>query len=205
MLEIFNTVAAVGTFVVISATAIAAVIQLRHLRANNQLEGLLDIVARLEDEEQNRWIDEARRQLPTMLADPAYVRSVADRTFDRNVAWLQLGNRNERIGSLLKYRLIPEEPFLDVYCPIVIQTWEVMLPITALMRSTTWGDGIWENFEYMYVRAKAFAERYGHGNYPKGVARAKIPAFQFPTSRKTQDAPTARDIPSILPRGGPRT
>ena len=89
-----------GTFVVISATAIAAVVQLRHLRANNQLEGLLDIVGRIED--QNPWIDETRRQLPAMLAGPPNVRSVIDRTFDRNVAWLQLGNRNERILALLK-------------------------------------------------------------------------------------------------------
>ena len=176
MLEILNTLAAVGTFVVISATAIAAVVQLRHLRANNQLEGLLDIVGRIE--EQNIWIDDVRRQLPKMLADPAYVQSVTDRTFDRNVAWIQLGNRNERIGSLLKYRLIPEEPFLDVYYSIVLQTWEIMLPVTALARSTAWGQNTWENFEYMYVRAKAFGERYKNGNYPKGVPRAKIPPFE---------------------------
>ena len=184
MLEILNTVAAVGTFVVISATAIAAVVQLRHLRANNQLEGLLDIVGRIED--QNRWIDETRRQLPAMLADPAYVQSVADRTFDRNVAWLQLGNRNERIGSLLKYRLIPEDPFLDVYYAIVMQTWEIMLPMTALLRSTA-SQNIWENFEYLYVRSKSFGERYKYGNYPKGVPRAKVPAFQF----SEVDAPPA--------------
>ena len=176
MLEILNTVAAVGTFVVISATAIAAVVQLRHMRANNQLEGLLDIVGRIED--QNRWIDETRRQLPGMLADPAYVQSVANRSFDRNVAWLQLGNRNERIGSLLKYRLIPEDPFLDVYYAIVVQTWEIMLPMTALLRSTA-SQNIWENFEYLYMRAKSFGERYKYGNYPKGVPRAKIPAFRF--------------------------
>ena len=46
MLEILNTVAAVGTFLVITATAIAAAVQLRHLRANNQLAGMLDVVAR---------------------------------------------------------------------------------------------------------------------------------------------------------------
>lgn len=37
MLEIVNIAAAIGTFLVIAATAIAAVIQLRHMRANNQL------------------------------------------------------------------------------------------------------------------------------------------------------------------------
>lgn len=195
MLEILNTIAAAGTFAVISATAIAAIVQLRHFRTSNQLEALLDIVARLEDEKINTLMSDTRRELPRMLADPEYVRSVADRTFDRNVAWLQLGNRHERIGSLLKYKLIPEEPFLDVYSTIAIQTWEIMLPITALLRSTPWGESIWENFEYMYVRSKSFTERYGHGNYPKGVARAKVPAFSF--GGKTPEAPVARDVPSV--------
>jgi hypothetical protein len=176
MLELLNTIAAVGTFIVISATAIAAVIQLRHLRTNNQLEGLLDVVARLEEEIVNQWITETQRDLPALLADPAYVRSVADRTFDRNVAWLKLGNRHERIGSLLKYALIPEDPFLDVYATVVMQAWELMLPVTALTRATL-DPAIWENFEYMYVRAKAFSDRYKGGNYPKGVPRASVPPF----------------------------
>lgn len=182
MLEVLNTAAAVGTFVVIAATAIAAVVQLRHLRTNNQLEALLEIAARLEDGKVNAWITETRRELPAMLADPDYVRSVVDGTFDRNVVWLQLGNRYDRIGSLLKHRLIPEEPFFDVYAPILMKTWKILLPVTAILRSA--GDqSIWENFEYMFVRAKAFSERYERGNYPHGVPRADVPAFQIGGNR----------------------
>lgn len=182
MIELLNTIAAIGTFVVIAATAIAALVQLRHLRANNQLEGLLDVVARLEEEIVNTWITESRHNVPILFADPAYIQSVVDRTFDRNVSWLKLGNRNERIGSLLKYKLIPEEPFLDVYSSIVIQAWEILLPIISLVRET-WHQTIWENFEYMYVRAKAFNERHQMGNYPRGVPRAKVPAFSIPAAR----------------------
>jgi hypothetical protein len=192
MLEVLNTLAAVGTFVVIAATAIAAVIQLRHLRVNNQLEGLLDVVGRLEDAKLYELISETRKQLPAMLADPHYVQSVFDGTYDRNIAWLQVGNRHERIGSLLKYKLVPEEPFLDVYSNIAIQTWEVLLPITSLLRSRD--KTIWENFEYMYVRAKSFDQRYEHGNYPKGVPRAKIPTFQLTDAQ-------AHDIHSRISTG----
>jgi hypothetical protein len=39
-LELWSTLAAVGTFVVIAATAIAAFVQLRHIRRSNQLAGL---------------------------------------------------------------------------------------------------------------------------------------------------------------------
>ena len=177
MLEVLNTVAAIGTFVVITASATAAVVQLRHLRASNQLEGLLDVVGRLEDEKLYEWFSQTRRDLPALLEDPKYVQSLMQGTYDRNVAWLQIANRHERIGSLLKYKLIPEEAFLDVYTDVVIQTWDLMLPLTALLRSRN--ENIWENFEYMYVRAKAFDERYQRGNFPKGVPRAKVPEFPF--------------------------
>lgn len=175
MLEYLNTIAAVGTFVVIAATAIAALVQLRHLRTSNQLAGLLDIIARLEDEKIYQLETATRRELPAMLADPEYLESVADGTFDRNVAWLQLGNRHERIGSLLKYRLIPEEPFMDVYASIVTQNWERLRPILARLRSTR-GPNIWENFEFMYVRAMEFNSRHEGGNYPRGTPRADVPS-----------------------------
>ncbi len=177
-LEIVNTIASVGTFVVIGATAIAAVVQLRHMRANNQLEGLLDVLARVEDETFNKWLTDTRRELPLLMADPAYVQSVIDNQFDRSVAWLQLGNQYERVGSLLKYRLIPEEPFLDVYCGRAMDAWDLMLPMISLLRSCR-GGSIWENFEYMYVRAKAFDQRYRNGNYPRGALRAEVPPFHF--------------------------
>lgn len=178
-LELFNTLASFGTFLVIGATAIAAVIQLRHMRANNQLEGLLDVLSRVEDETFNKWVTEVRRELPDQLADPQYMQSVLDGTFDRNVAWLQLGNQYERVGSLLKYRLIPEGPFMDVYSGRAVNAWELMLPLISFLR-TFRGDAIWENFEFMYVRAKEFTVRHAGGNYPKGVPRAAVPKFHGP-------------------------
>jgi hypothetical protein len=177
MLEVLNTAAAIGTFAVIGATAIAAVIQLRHMRASNQLEGLLSVLARVEDTNFNTWLTDTQRQLPELLSDPAYVRSVIDNTFDRSVAWLQLGNSYDWVGSLVKNHLISEEAFLDVYNFRVIQAWQLMAPITVLGRYKV-GDSIWENFEYLYVRALAWAQRHANGNYPKHVPRARLPKFE---------------------------
>src|SRR5579864_3178354 len=115
MFEILNTIAAIGTFLVIAATAIAAVVQLRHMRASNQLEGLLSVLARVEDANFNRWLTDTQRQMPELLADRAYIQSIIDNTFDRSVAWLQLGNSYDWVGSLVKNRLIPIDAFLDVY------------------------------------------------------------------------------------------
>lgn len=177
MLEILNTVAALGTLLVIGATAIAAVIQLRHMRASNQLEGLLSVLARVEDANFNTWLTETQRQLPEMLANGAYVQSVIDNTFDRSVAWLQLGNSYDWVGSLVKNRLIPVDAFLDVYSFRVIQAWELMIPIVVLARYPD-SSGIWENFEYLYVQAQAWWTMHGGGNYPKHVPRAVLPPIE---------------------------
>ncbi len=58
--QLIDSVAAVGTFIVIAATAIAAVIHLRHLRVSNQLQGLLTVLARVEDANFNHRVDQAR-------------------------------------------------------------------------------------------------------------------------------------------------
>jgi len=176
-LEIISAISSVGTFIVIGATAIAAIIQLRHLRVSNQLEGLLAVLARVEDTNFNKWLTDTQRELPQLLSDPAYVQSILDNSFDKNVSWLQLGNSYDWVGSLVKNRLIPEDAFLDVYAFRVIQAWEMMAPITVLARHDV-GDAIWENFEYLYIRASQWSAQHRDSNYPKHVPRAKLPAFE---------------------------
>ena len=41
--ELVNTFATLGTFVVIAATAIAAIVQLRHMRGSNQIVALNEL------------------------------------------------------------------------------------------------------------------------------------------------------------------
>lgn len=152
-LEVLSTGAAVGTFVVIAATAIAAVVQLRHLRAQNQLTGLLTVLARVEDPQFNAWVDGAREMINSRLPDPAYRRSILDGTYERkDNPWLNLANSYDWVGSLVKYKLIPEESLLDVYTGRIIQAWEIIEGIVPLVRKRS-GPGVWEkNFEYLVVR-----------------------------------------------------
>ena len=41
-LELASTLASIGTFIVITATAAAAIVQLRHLRSSNQIAALTE-------------------------------------------------------------------------------------------------------------------------------------------------------------------
>ena len=133
-LEVLSTAAAIGAFVVIAATAIAAVVQLRHLQAQNQLTGLLTVLARVEDPQFNEWVDGAREMLRARLPDETYRRAVVDGSYERkNNPWLNLANSYDWVGSLVKHKLIPEEALLDVYAGRVDQAWSIVEGIVSIM------------------------------------------------------------------------
>ncbi len=172
--ETLGTAAAIGTFIVIAATAIAAVVQLRHLRAQNQLTGLLTVLARVEDPQFNEWVDGAREMLKSRLPDPVYRSAILDGTYQRkNNPWLNLANSYDWVGSLVKHKLIPEESLLDVYAGRVIQAWDIVEGAVPLVRKRS-GPSVWENFEYLVVRAREWNEQHAKGAYPKGVQRVQI-------------------------------
>jgi hypothetical protein len=50
----------------------------RHLCASNQLEGLLTVLARVEEPNFNAWVDGARDLLQNKLTDPDYRRQIRD-------------------------------------------------------------------------------------------------------------------------------
>jgi len=172
--ETLSTAAAIGTFVVIAATAIAAVIQLRHLREGNQLTGLLTVLARVDDPQFNEWVDGAREMIKSRMPDPAYRRAILDGTVERkNNPWLNLANSYDWVGSLVKHKLIPEESLLDMYANRITQAWDIVEGIVPLVRKRL-GPGAWENFEYLVVQAREWNAQHAQGAYPKGVPRLQI-------------------------------
>jgi hypothetical protein len=173
-LKALATVASFGTFIVIAATAVAALVQLKHLRDSNQLTGLLNVLSRVEDPVFNEYMDRTKSLLSEKLALPEYRRAISNGDFERqNNPWLNLLNSYEWVGSLIKHRLIPEEPFMDVYSSRLITAWEIVEPVVAIRRRS--GDkSLWENFEYLVVRAKAWEKQFPGGAYPARAVRLSI-------------------------------
>lgn len=172
-MELVNSVAGIGTFLVIGATAIAAVVQLRHLRASNQLQGLLTVLARVEDAKFNQWTDGARREVTQRMPDPAYRRAVLDNTLKReDCSWLNLANSYEWVGSLVRQGLIDEDAFMDIYSSRVVAAWELVADVVALIRRRD--PATWTNFEYLYVQGQAWIRRYPQGIYPKNAPHAHL-------------------------------
>lgn len=170
-LEAWTTVAAVGTFIVITITAIAAFIQLHHLRASNQLSAMLKL---LELEQSSALEDRfhfVRTQLAEKMQDPQFRATLDAQPVDRTlhperhvIAWF------EHIGAWMKNGLIDEEAYLEYASPIIIQYWTLLAPTVKRMRSTR-EPWLLEDFEYLAARAQLWIATHPHGNYPKSTSR----------------------------------
>jgi len=71
-LELVNTFATLGTFLVIGATAVAAIIQLRHARSSNQIATLNELRETSISEELRAALHFVHTELPVKLRDPAF-------------------------------------------------------------------------------------------------------------------------------------
>jgi hypothetical protein len=170
-LEVWTTVAAVGTFVVITITAVAAFIQLHHLRASNQLSAMLKLL----ELEQSPVLEDrfhfVRTQLAVKMKEPAFLASLDDLIVDRTVhperhviAWF------EHIGAWMKNGLIDEQAYLEYASPIITQYWRLLAPTVHRMRRSgePW---LLEDFEYLASRAKHWMTSHPKGNYAEGTSR----------------------------------
>jgi len=174
-LELVNAIAAVGTFVVIAITAVAALVQLRHLRSSNQLAGLLHTVTVYRDPEFQHNLSWLHDTFPLKFKDPSFVAQLRypgalSRTDHPELAIADLW---EQTGVYIKYGLVSEEAFMDLAGHSVLSAWEGLAEVIKIRREVV-GDAAFENFEYLASRAiewnKAHATSYPSGT-PKLLER----------------------------------
>jgi hypothetical protein len=71
-LELLNTLGTLTTVIIVGATAIAALVQLRHLRAANQINAMLSVVTALDAKAVRDAAEHARRELGSAINDPTF-------------------------------------------------------------------------------------------------------------------------------------
>jgi hypothetical protein len=178
-LELWNTFATMGTFIVIAATAIAALVQLRHARGSNQLAAL----AELQDTSRTAQFEAAehvvRTELEGKLKDPEFryqlchrsVRAPETRVFLSKIN--TVGNFYENMGLLVKSGLVDRDLALDTWAGQIPGNWERLSPFAVIIRREL-GDSVWENFEYLTVLAQDWMTAHPDGAYPRGVRRIEL-------------------------------
>jgi hypothetical protein len=178
-LEIWNTFATFGTFVVISATAIAAIVQLRHARGSNQIAALNELRETSERPEfraANRFVT---TQLAEKIKDPEFryqVEHRASRTAENGPLIdyaTSLGNFYESMATLVRQGLVDRELALEIWNGPIVRSWRALLPITAIHRRSV-GRILWENFEYLTVLSQDWLAKHSRGTYPPGIRRIDV-------------------------------
>ena len=148
--EIVNAMVGILTTIVIAVTAIAALQQLRHLRASNQLTGLLKVLDIQQEPVFRESAHFVRSQLAEKMNDFEFRSGLELPAPDLTVhKELWLCATSSRWATTLKYDLIGEEAFLDQACDVVIQYWKLLSPAIEVVRSVR-GPSIFDNFEYLW-------------------------------------------------------
>ena len=172
-LDVLNTIVSFLTFIVIFATAYAAVRQLRHLRNGNDLQGLLKVLETAYQPAIQEAFDFLTHQFPDKMKDPQFRRELLEHPIDSHVhKELIAMEYYERLGSYVKNHLIPADLYLD--CSSPEHYWDTLAPVVATMRSK-YGSSAYENFEYLVVRGQDWDATHPGGNYPKNIRRLALP------------------------------
>ena len=171
--ELLTALASIGTFVVITATAIAAFVQLRHLGASNQLEALNEFRQNFESSE----VQAARTALPQiqeLLKDQSHRLELEQ---GRAPEWAQTVmpafRLFEVLGLYVKHGIVSRDFVCDLWAPVVIGYWEDFAPLIVVMRRLD-TDAFLENFDMLAYLCRRWLE-VNRSAYPKGMPRIAPP------------------------------
>jgi hypothetical protein len=186
-LDSINSIAPLLTVIIVAATAIAALVQLKHMRAGNQITAMLSIGEELSGDLFRDAATLIRNEIDAAMEDPAYreyefamsagqpAPKVSSEYVELRQAGIIVGNAFEELGILVKRGVIDREMFLDRYCALILNNWKRLEQSTALGRAALGNDLSWENFEYLAILSEDWMAKYEKmGTYPAGVRRMAL-------------------------------
>jgi hypothetical protein len=177
-LELWNTVGTWSTFLVIAATAVAALVQLHHTRRTNQIAVLSDLFEKMSAAEFVSARQFIFSGLAEKMQDPAFRYQVvnrAKRTQENSeliAKTIIVGSYFEEMGLLAKTGLVDRELLCDMHSDGIVNAWNALCELTATEREGH--RSIFENFEYLTVLAQDWLKKHPSGSYPPNVRRLPL-------------------------------
>jgi hypothetical protein len=175
-LEAASALSQIGTFIVIAATAVTAVVQLRHLRSGNQLLWMRGLAQDYEGAEFRDAFHFVRAELTDSLKEYSFRQELRSGLIDRSKhPEVVVLNLFENWGRYYRGGAVDRVLFLTQFCRVIVSHWEVLEPAVTLIASRT--DGVntsFGSFEYLTVRARAWMASNPHADYPKGTPRIPL-------------------------------
>jgi hypothetical protein len=173
--EWVTAVATVFTALVIAASAVAALMQIRHMRKGNEIDIIDKWTEAIESPqfEQARWF--VTNELPQILADPERVRTLSWNPLPPELAQIRvICNHFEAVGAFVKLGSVDRRIACELWAYVVLDCWRAIAPLTALVRRRIGRDAVWENFEYLAVLAEEHLKTHPEGTYPRSASRMPV-------------------------------
>lgn len=167
-----TAIATAGTFFVIAASAVAAMLQIRHIRGSNQISVFVEVRERIESPEFESASHFCQVQLPKRLEDPETRKrlvSFSDSEEARDIR--KVANFFETLGAFVKRGVIDADLACDVWGGLVLANWNALEPVLTNRRAAMHNNRLLENFEYLAVLCRKWADTHPEGAYPQGAGR----------------------------------
>jgi hypothetical protein len=173
--ELLSTLAAVTSTLIVAIGAVTAVVQLRHIRASNELDGIIALEENFRSPDMQAALRYIQTELPLRLEDSAYRTMLARRGFidQHEHPELIVCNWCNTMGTLVKHHVVTEEMFMDLFARLIVFSWKNLEPVVAIMRRTR-GEVQYHDFEYLAIRAERWLAQHPAGAFPRGHARRTI-------------------------------
>lgn len=175
-LDAWASLAQVGTFIVIAVTAIAALVQLRHLRAANQVTNHQTFFQMYEGVELRDAFHFVRRELNDRLKDPAFRSQLRTGELDRALhPEITICNFFDQWGGYYRMGVIDRHAFMRQNAGLIGSFWEQLSPVVALVAVESNGvNTSFEQFEYLASQAQEWMRRLPQGDFPKDARRMPL-------------------------------
>lgn len=153
--ELLSAIASLATFVVIAATAIAAIIQLRHMRSSNQLSVLVNLLSVFENPEMQARFSFVRNEFQERFKDRDFRAGLERIPVDRAThPEMYVLDYYHHIGIFLLLGLIEDQTILVIEGMRAIAFWDILEPGIAILRRQ--GTQAYFGFEYLVFRSRRF-------------------------------------------------
>jgi hypothetical protein len=176
-LEIWSTIASVGTFLVVAATAVAALLQLRHMQAANKVQSIQTFFAEYEGPDLRDALVFVHVALAERLKEPQFRKELREGRLDRaSHPEMSVCNFFDQWGLYFRDGVIDRQSFLRSCAGLVNAMWQRLEPVIALVADPNKGNVSFQDFEYLTVHARRWLARHPLGSYPKGMERIPLHA-----------------------------
>ena len=175
-LEQLSVVTSILTLAVLFAAAIAALVQLGHIRASNELNTFSEAFELWYSAPVQGGLTFINRELATKMLDPAF-RSELDTAGPVDRARHPELHVIDFIDNFAIYIVVGkmrEDMIMHAAAQLIEYFWRELSPTIAIMRRQR-GQQLYISFEYLAHRARLWNARYPNGYTPKGFARLPNP------------------------------